>query len=105
MSFMTYGLAMEIVGEQQSRSAWATKNHRTKKVQWVQQEPPIGYGYLIARLSADMSNAELSTSVAFWNESRPVLLQNSLKKLFITKIIVKIVMKSQTFRIFASENN
>ena len=57
---MTYGRAMEIVGEQQSRSAWATKNHRTKKVQWVQQEPPIGYGYLIARLSADMSNAELS---------------------------------------------
>lgn len=89
--------------EQQNHSAWATKYHRTKKVQWVQQEPPIGYGYHIARLSADMSNAELSTSVVFWNESRPVFPQNSLKIPFITKNMVKFVMKLQTFRIFANE--
>jgi len=36
-------------------------------------------------------------------KTRPILLQNSLKNHFITKIVVKIVMKSKTFRIFASE--
>ena len=67
VSFMTYGRAMEIVArrrkqrlkEQQNRGVWATKNHRPKKVQWYNKNRYAGYGRLVARLTAGMSNHEL----------------------------------------------
>lgn len=67
VSFMTYGRAMEIMGrrrkqhlkEQQNHSVWATKNHKPKKVQWYNKNRYAGYGRLIRRLSAGMSDAEL----------------------------------------------
>ena len=67
VSFMTYGRAMEIVArrrkqhlkEQQNRGVWATKNHRPKKVQWYNKNRYAGYGRLVARLTAGMSDHEL----------------------------------------------
>ena len=68
VSFMTYGRAMEIMGrrrkkrlkEQQNHDVWGKKNHRTgKKVQWYNRNRYAGYGRLIRRLTAGMSDAEL----------------------------------------------
>ena len=66
--FMTYGRAMEIAGrkrrkrlkEQKNHAVWGKKNHGTgKKVQWYNRNRYSGYGRLIRRLSAGMSDDEL----------------------------------------------
>lgn len=67
VSFMTYGRAMEIAGrrrkqrlkEQKNHDVWGKKNHRPKKVQWYNKNRYAGYGRLIRRLTAGMSDAEL----------------------------------------------
>ena len=67
ITFMTYGRAMEIMGrrrkkrlkEQQNHDVWGKKNHRAKKVQWYNKNRYAGYGRLIRRLTAGMSDAEL----------------------------------------------
>lgn len=68
VSFMTYGRAMEIAGRRRKRKAawakkngdvWGKKNHRGKKVQWYNRNRYAGYGRLIRRLTAGMSDAEL----------------------------------------------
>ena len=38
---------------------WGKKNHRPKKVQWYNKNRYVGYGRLIRRLTAGMSDAEL----------------------------------------------
>jgi len=42
-----------------NRNVWARKNHRTKRVQWYNRNRYAGYGRLIRRLTAGMSDAEL----------------------------------------------
>lgn len=68
VSFFTYGRLMEATARKRKRqSAWAKKNgevwgkknHRPKKVQWYNKNRYAGYGRLIRRLTAGMSDAEL----------------------------------------------
>ena len=67
VSFMTYGRAMEVMGrrrkqrlkESRNHDAWGKKNRRPKKVQWYNKNRYAGYGRLIRRLTAGMSDAEL----------------------------------------------
>lgn len=68
ISFMTYGRAMEVMGRRRKQQAawakkngdtWGKKNHRPKKVQWYNRNRYAGYGRLIRRLTAGMSDREL----------------------------------------------
>ena len=70
VSFLTYGRLAEIRSRRsrtvpdaspsgKNRSAWAKKNHRPKRVQWYNKNRYAGYGRLIRRLTAGMSDAEL----------------------------------------------
>ena len=67
ISFMTYGRVMEIGGrkrkkrlkEERNAQVWAKKNRRPKKVEWYNRNRFAGYGRLIRRLSAGMSDDEL----------------------------------------------
>ena len=67
ISFMTYGRVMEIGGrkrkkrlkEEKNAQVWAKKNRRPKKVEWYNRNRFAGYGRLIRRLSAGMSDDEL----------------------------------------------
>jgi len=68
VSFMTYGRAMEIAGrKRKKKAAWAKKNGETwgkktrrgKKVEWYNKNRYGGYGRLIRRLTAGMSEQEL----------------------------------------------
>lgn len=78
VSFMTYGRAMEIMGrrrkqhlkEQQNHDVWATKNHKPKKVQWYNKNRYAGYGRLIRRLSAGMSDDELQRIRGILNQAK-----------------------------------
>lgn len=42
-----------------NRRVWAKRNHRPKRVQWYNRNRYAGYGRLIRRLTAGMSDAEL----------------------------------------------
>ena len=46
--------------ENGNHEVWTKKNHRPKKVQWYNKNRYAGYGRLIRRLSAGMSDAELA---------------------------------------------
>ena len=67
ISFMTYGRAMEVMARRrkaklqdtQNHNVWAKKNHKPKKVQWYNKNRYAGYGRLIRRLTAGMSEDEL----------------------------------------------
>ena len=69
VSFETYGRAMEIAGrKRRQKAAWAKKNGDTwgkrnhgkrKKVEWYNRNRYAGYGRLIRRLTAGMSDHEL----------------------------------------------
>ena len=67
VSFNTYGRMMEVAArrrkqhlkESQNQKVWAKKNHRPKRVQWYNKNRYAGYGRLIRRLTAGMSDAEL----------------------------------------------
>lgn len=68
VSFMTYGRAMEVMGRRRRQQAawakkngdvWGKKNRRGKKVQWYNRNRYAGYGRLIRRLTAGMSDQEL----------------------------------------------
>lgn len=76
VSFLTYGRLAEIRSRRsrkaalsagdasgaattgKNRSVWAKKNHRPKRVQWYNRNRYAGYGRLIRRLTAGMSDAE-----------------------------------------------
>ena len=45
--------------ESQNHGVWSKKNHRPKKVRWYNKNRYAGYGRLIRRLTAGMSDAEL----------------------------------------------
>jgi len=67
VSFLTYGRLAEVMSsrrkkrlkEQQNHDVWGRKNHRPKKVQWYNKNRYAGYGRLIRRLTAGMSDHEL----------------------------------------------
>ena len=67
VSFLTYGRMAEVMSrrrkkrlkEQQNHNVWGKKNHRPKKVQWYNKNRYAGYGRLIRRLTAGMSDHEL----------------------------------------------
>lgn len=67
VSFLTYGRLMEVASrrrrksmkEQKNHDVWGKKNHRPKKVQWYNKNRYAGYGRLIRRLTAGMSDREL----------------------------------------------
>lgn len=67
ISFLTYGRLMEAAArhrkqhlkENQNHGVWSKKNHRPKKVRWYNKNRYAGYGRLIRRLTAGMSDAEL----------------------------------------------
>ena len=77
VSFLTYGRLAEVRSRRSraaasapasapggfaagnNRRVWAKKNHRPKRVQWYNRNRYAGYGRLIRRLTAGMSDAEL----------------------------------------------
>lgn len=67
ISFMTYGRMIEVMArkrkkrlsDQSNHDVWKTKNHRPKKVQWYNKNRYGGYGRLVRRLTAGMSDDEL----------------------------------------------
>jgi len=66
VSFLTYGRAMEVMARRRKQAwakkngeVWGKKNHRPKKVQWYNKNRYAGYGRLIRRLTAGMSDHEL----------------------------------------------
>ena len=67
VSFLTYGRLMEAaarhrkqrIKENKNHGVWAKKNRRPKKVQWYNKNRYAGYGRLIRRLTAGMSEHEL----------------------------------------------
>ena len=68
VSFMMYGRVMEAVGRRRKRRAkegtnsrvWAKRNRMPgKKVEWYNRNRYAGYGRLIRRLTAGMSDDEL----------------------------------------------
>lgn len=67
VSFLTYGRLAEVASrrrrkstkDQQNHDVWGKKNHKPKKVQWYNKNRYAGYGRLIRRLTAGMSDHEL----------------------------------------------
>ena len=64
VSFPLYGRLAEVRSRRRTKQgrnseAWAQKNHRPKRVQWYNRNRYAGYGRLIRRLTAGMSDAEL----------------------------------------------
>lgn len=64
VSFNLYGRMAEVrsrrlKNQAKNQEVWARRNHRHKKVQWYNRNRYAGYGRLISRLTAGMSDAEL----------------------------------------------
>ncbi len=68
VSFLTYGRLAEVMSSRRKKQqkiakkngdVWASKNHKPKKVQWYNKNRYAGYGRLIRRLTAGMSDHEL----------------------------------------------
>ena len=78
ISFMTYGRAMEVMARRrkaklkdpQNHNVWAKKNHKPKKVQWYNKNRYAGYGRLIRRLTAGMSEDELKRIQGILTEAK-----------------------------------
>lgn len=67
-NFLTYGRLAEVMSSRRKKQqkiakkngdVWASKNHKPKKVQWYNKNRYGGYGRLIRRLTAGMSDHEL----------------------------------------------
>jgi len=78
ITFMSYGRLMEIMGrrrknqlkEGRNQRVWDKKNTKAKKVQWYNKNRYAGYGRLIRRLSAGMSDAELTRIRGILNQAK-----------------------------------
>lgn len=85
ISFLTYGRMAEVMSrrrkkrlkEQQNHDVWGRKNHRPKKVQWYNKNRYAGYGRLIRRLTAGMSDAELARIRGILTEAKQRLAAKS----------------------------
>jgi len=84
VSFLTYGRLAEVRSRHsrtvpdaspsgKNRSVWARKNHRPKRVQWYNKNRYAGYGRLIRRLTAGMSDAELKRIRGILEEAKKKL--------------------------------
>ena len=78
ISFMTYGRMIEVMArkrkkrlsDQINHDVWKTKNHRPKKAQWYNKNRYGGYGRLIRRLTAGMSDDELKRIQGILNQAK-----------------------------------
>lgn len=75
ISFLAYGRLMEAAARKRKISAknhdvWGKKNHRPKKVQWYNKNRYAGYGRLIRRLTAGMSDDELKRIRGILNRAK-----------------------------------
>lgn len=85
VSFLTYGRLMEVASrrrrksmkEQKNHDVWGKKNHRPKKVQWYNKNRYAGYGRLIRRLTAGMSDRELQRIRGILNQAKQDLASGS----------------------------
>lgn len=85
VSFLTYGRMAEVMSrrrkkrlkEQQNHDVWGRKNHRPKKVQWYNKNRYAGYGRLIRRLTAGMSDHELQRIRGILTEAKQRLAAKS----------------------------
>ena len=78
VSFLTYGRLAEVASrrrrksmkKQQNHDVWGKKNHKPKKVQWYNKNRYAGYGRLIRRLTAGMSDHELQRIRGILNRAK-----------------------------------
>lgn len=79
VSFLTYGRLMEVASRRRKQHAawakkngevWGKKNHKPKKIQWYNKNRYAGYGRLIRRLSAGMSEHELQRIRGILNQAK-----------------------------------
>lgn len=75
VTFPLYGRFAEVRSRRLTKQgtnskAWAKKNHRPKKVKWYNCNRYAGYGRLISRLIAGMSDAELQRIRGILEEAR-----------------------------------
>ena len=79
VTFNLYGRLAEVRSRRLRKQAtnsevWAQKNHRPKKVEWYNRNRYAGYGRLIRRLTAGMSDAELQRIRGILEEARQRML-------------------------------
>ncbi len=79
ISFPTYGRLTEIMARRRKRNrtadsnrsqAFSSRNHRPKKVEWYNRNRYAGYGRLIRRIAAGMSEQELQRIRGILNEAK-----------------------------------
>lgn len=79
VSFLTYGRLMEATARKRKQQAawakkngdvWGKKNRKPKKVQWYNKNRYAGYGRLIRRLTAGMSDHELQRIRGILNQAK-----------------------------------
>ena len=79
VSFLTYGRLMEATARKRKQKAafakkngevWAKQNHKSKKIQWYNKNRYAGYGRLIRRLTAGMSDHELQRIRGILNRAK-----------------------------------
>lgn len=79
VTFLTYGRLMEATARRRKQKAafakkngevWVSKNRKPKKVQWYNRNRYAGYGRLIRRLTAGMSDYELQRIRGILNQAR-----------------------------------
>ena len=78
VSFLTYGRLAEVASrrrrkstnEQKNHNVWGKKNHKPKKMQWYNKNRYAGYGRLIRRLTAGMSDHELQRIRGILNQAK-----------------------------------
>ena len=78
VSFLTYGRLTEVmsrrrkqrVKDQKNHGVWEKKNHQPKKVAWYNKNRYAGYGRLIRRLTAGMSDHELQRIRGILNQAK-----------------------------------
>lgn len=86
VSFLTYGRLAEVASRRRKQQTalakkngdvWGKKNHKPKKVQWYNRNRYAGYGRLIRRLTAGMSDAELQRIRGILNQAKQDLASGS----------------------------
>ena len=90
VSFSAYSRMMEVAAHKRKQEqalakknseVWGKKNHKPKKVQWYNKNRYAGYGRLIRRLAAGMSDAELQRIRGILKQAKADFTTNSQKKL------------------------
>ncbi|SEF42333.1 hypothetical protein SAMN05216354_0359 [Xylanibacter ruminicola] len=86
VSFLTYGRLAEVMSSRRKKQqkiakkngdVWGRKNHSPKKVKWYNKNRYAGYGRLIRRLTAGMSDHELQRIRGIIEKQKVKLAANS----------------------------